>query len=61
MEDSVSILHHAKRILKKWVYFFNYPNWFGKWILKYVVSNRFIDPYGEITKQVDLVKCIIAL
>lgn len=62
LEDVLSIFIHSNRILKENGYlFFNCPNWFGKWILEHVVSNRFIDPYGEITKQIDTHKMYYSL
>lgn len=62
MEDPVSILHHAKRILKKnGCIFFNCPNWFGKWVTENIIDNRFIDPYGEAMKQADTHKMYYSL
>lgn len=54
LDEPVTLLTHAKRILKKNGFiFFNCPNWFGKWVTEHIIKNKFIDPYGEAIRQAD--------
>lgn len=51
--DNVFIpLAESHRILKKggFIYLCS-PSWFGKWVLENIVSNKILDPHGEIEKQ----------
>ena len=52
MDDPVSILHNARRLLRiHGRIFFCSPTWFGKWVLENVLSNKLLDPCGETPKQ----------
>lgn len=52
MDDPVSILRDARRLLRKdGRIFFCSPTWFGKWVLENVLSNKLFDPYNETPKQ----------
>jgi SAM-dependent methyltransferase len=62
LDDPALILREARRALRPGGrLFFNSPTWFGKWVLENISCTRLIDPYGEITKQINTHKMYYSL